>query len=137
MSPGDDRGRPYPERPASIATDKDSIPTQLRRRRAASRRMEPLDDGTGRSDPLDPLPAPKAKPPRFVTVIVDDQRRVFLLRGSRGFVDVLRAEGMKPTWSAAARGWWMHTRRLPDALAILEWASYAVRIKNSPGGEAA
>jgi hypothetical protein len=82
------RGRARPEPAADTkpngpsVTDTDDIPTQLRRRRAASRRLPPLHDG--RRDPLDP-PPDAGKP--AVIVITEDKFSVYF----HGAETVLRA----------------------------------------------
>ena len=55
-----DRSRPREAAPAETLTGSsieaaEDVATQLRRRRAASYRLPPLNDGTGRRDPLDPV----------------------------------------------------------------------------------
>jgi len=56
--PDDDRGRPAARAahmsPSTKIAAPDTIPEQLRRRRAASYRLPALEDGTGRRDSLDP-----------------------------------------------------------------------------------
>lgn len=75
--PGEERagpptGRPHHTTNGPSATDAGDIPRQLRRRRAASRRLPPLADG--RRDPLDPRPD-DSKP--AVIVITEDKFSVY------------------------------------------------------------
>jgi hypothetical protein len=76
----DDEGagdhRPQPTNPD------DTIPKQLRRRRAASRRLPPLHDG--RRDPLDP-PPDNSKP---ATIVITEDRHSVHFHGAER---VLRA----------------------------------------------
>jgi hypothetical protein len=60
----------------SRVTDADDIPRQLRRRRAASRRLPPLPDG--RRDPIDPVPD-NSKP---ATIVVTEDRHSVHFHGS-------------------------------------------------------
>jgi hypothetical protein len=51
--------------PTADTTTTVSVADDLRRRRAASWRCEPLEDGTGRRDPLDPVRICTSRPSTF------------------------------------------------------------------------
>lgn len=72
--PGEERAgpAPAPSRPDNLTNTGHDIPAQLRRRRAASRRLSPLADG--RRDPLDP-PPDSSKP--AIIVVTEDRFSVY------------------------------------------------------------
>ena len=91
--------------------------TQLRRRREAAQRTPPLDDGTGRRDPLDPAPQDRAR--RVVSITVREDGAVALIRGwpARELLAVLAVDWQ---WSESARGYVVAARHVPDVLAVAE-----------------
>lgn len=99
-------------------------PTQLRRRRDASNRCEPLK--TGYRDPLDaPAAVTAGRPYKPAAIVVDD--RVILVRG---YVrDTLRSAGLRPIWSGSGRGWLLDVHKMPDATALLEDAGFHVTVR--------
>lgn len=122
MLPSNDRGRPVREAASDVSVDTTIIPEQLRRRREAALRCQPLHDGI--RDPLDRLPR-QQKRAKVAWVTVDPNRPTILVRGY--VADELRRAGLKPLWSASRRGFLLDASRLPDATAALEHAGYTVR----------
>ena len=121
-----DKSRPKaaPETPAKKSET--TIPQQLRRRRDAAHRSEPLPDG--HRDPLD-AKASRGRTFKGAWITTEDDRAVFVVKG-RGCADVLRRDGLKPMWSVSRRGFVLDLHRLPDAVASLEWAGYVVRVRS-------
>jgi hypothetical protein len=102
----------------------DDIPGQLRRRRGAAQRCEPLE--TGYRGPLDQLaPGSPSTTYRPVTVTVDG--RVILVRGR--VRDALRRAGLKPVWSAVTRAFVLDVDKMPDTLAALDHAAFHVTVR--------
>jgi hypothetical protein len=100
------------------------VATELRRRREAANRCQPLE--TGYRDPLDRLAAIAPRTTyRPVTVTVDG--RVILIRGR--VRDTLRSVGLKPLWSAVTRAFVLDVGKLPDALAALQHAGLSVDVR--------
>ena len=100
------------------------VAAEIRRRREAAQRCNPLANGYG--DPLDriALSAPSTTY-RPATVTLDG--RVILVRGR--VRDELRNAGLKPLWSAVTRAWVLDVRKMPDALAALDHAGIRVVVK--------
>lgn len=95
------------------------IPQQLRRRRDAALRCEPLE--SGHRDPLDALTAST----RHASITTDTSRSLALVKGY-DVAHVLRAGGLSPRYSAAGRGWLIALHDVPEADAQLTWAGYDV-----------
>ena len=95
------------------------VPAQIRQRRDAAHRCEPLDSGV-----RDPLDGQDTQASRFKPASITVDGGVFLVRG---YVrDTLRSAGLKPIWSGAGRGWVLDVHTMPDALASLEHAGFHV-----------
>lgn len=58
--------------------------------------------------------------------VIETRGRVILVRGWQ-VADLLRRAGMKPIYSASARGWVLDETRLPDVVALAEWQNIGVR----------
>lgn len=100
------------------------IAKQLRRRREAANRCEPLT--TGYRDPIDRITAGASERTyKPVTVTVDG--KVIIVRG---YVrDILRSAGLKPLWSSVTKGFVLDVGKMPDALAALEYAGLRVTVR--------
>ncbi len=119
-----DRSRPVKAAPEVIAATtssvghRDDIPAQLRRRRAASRRLPELPDG--RRDTLD-----KPRPRRPVTVRVLGANTTEIGDGA-GVLAVLRRVGCRRMRARDGRGWWIPGRDTEAVLEALEGAGYRI-----------
>ncbi len=100
----------------STATTDETAGEQLRRRRQASLRCEPLADGTGRRDPWS---RPRATPAR--TLHVEVGRRTAWLFGDKTFA-LLDAVGLeRRQWDASRRVWMIPMQYADDVMAYAEW----------------
>jgi hypothetical protein len=92
---------------------------QLRQRRAASNRMEPLPDG--RRDPLDPKTGRRL----VLSITTDTQTDTGLLRGTGAqyLADWLQ---LTPRWSSSGRGLVVPLDAVPDLVAVAGWLRYVV-----------
>ena len=106
------------------AGDSDTIGVQLRRRREASWRLPPLEDGTGRRDPLDPKPGRRA-PVQILSITTDSVAGVALLRG-RNCRKLIQDLALTATWSESGRGWVVDAVHVPDLIALGEIRHFVV-----------
>lgn len=106
------------------------IPRQLRRRRAAADRCEPLEDG--RRDPLDPRPRTNAKR-RVVSIMMNTARNVALVKGW-GTRQLIIDSGHTPIWSAVGRGWCIDAKHVPDVEAMAQLERRFVNVREIGGG---
>jgi hypothetical protein len=97
------------------------VADQLRRRREASYRMQPLPDG--RRDPLDPKP--RRRPLRVLSVTEDSTTGLALLRGV-GSRQLAVDLGLIPQWSEFGRGWVVDAAGVRDLIAFGEHLHYVV-----------
>jgi hypothetical protein len=114
----------------------EDVSSQIRRRRAAAHRCEPLD--AGYRDPLDaptdldstgtnvPLPARRRSSYKAAGIVVDG--RIILVRAF-GARDALESGGLKPIFSGRRRSWVLDATKLADTVAILENAGYRVSVR--------
>ena len=100
------------------------VPQQLRQRREASQRCEPLNNG--HRDPFDALAQSGRRRAAWITT---EPERVLVLVKGRGCAEPLRRAGLNLRWSGVARGYLLDAWRLPDAVAALEWAGYRVHVR--------
>ena len=105
----------------SVPPSTDNLGDQLRRRREASYRMQPMADG--RRDPLDPKPGRRRL--RVLSITIDPSTGLALLRGagSRELADEL---AITPQWSSSGRGWVVDAVHAPDLIALAEWRHFVV-----------
>jgi hypothetical protein len=94
-----------------------TIPAQLRRRRDAAHRCEPLE--SGHRDPLDLTTT------RHASITTDTARSLALVKGY-DVAHVLRSARLRCRYSAAGRGWLIALHDVPEADAQLTWAGYDV-----------
>jgi hypothetical protein len=99
--------------------DAPGVAAELRRRRAASYRMQPMPDG--RRDPLDPESGRRL----IVSITIDTPAGIALLKGSgaRYLADWLQLD---PRRSKSGGGWVVDADREPDLIALAEWLRYVV-----------
>jgi hypothetical protein len=93
----------------------------IKRRRAASDRLQPLPDG--RRDPLDPKP--RRQPLRVLSITTDPATGLALLRG-HGSRDLAVELALIPRWSQSGRGWVVDAVHVPDLIALGEHQHYVV-----------
>jgi hypothetical protein len=105
-----------------MASSTPNIAAELRRRREASYRMQPLEDG--RQDPLDP-PPPRRHPLRVLSVTTDASTGLALLRGV-GAKQLAVDLGATPEWSSSGHGWVVDAAHVPDLIALGEHLHYCV-----------
>jgi hypothetical protein len=98
------------------------VAAQVRRRRAAAQRLPAMNDGTGRSDPLDPCPTRSIRP---AGVTYDTGRDLVLVRGHKAG-SLLRSYGLKPLYSSAGRGHVVDGHHCSDVVAFLEHDGFFV-----------
>jgi hypothetical protein len=113
----------------------DSIPAQLRRRRAAADRLPPLENG--RRDPLDlasrsPYPSTLKRDYKAASVTLDEQRGIALVRGHKAG-DVIKFYAIPTGWSRSGRGWVVDGQYVDDLVAQLEVAGYHVTYREQGG----
>jgi hypothetical protein len=110
--------------PASVGDETPEVADpadQLRRRRAASYRMQPLADG--RRDPLDPKPGRRLL--RVLSVTTDTATGLALLRGA-GSRELAEELALTPQWSESGRGWLVDAAHVPDLIALGEYRHFVM-----------
>jgi hypothetical protein len=95
------------------------VPAQLRRRRAASRRLPVLEDG--RSDPIDP-----PRPRRYVTVRAIGSKSIEF--DGPGVVAAIGTIGCKSMRSRHGGGWLVPEAAGEDVMALLEYRGFALQV---------
>lgn len=96
------------------STDTETIPAQLRRRRGASYRCQPLEDGR-----RDPVAKKVTRSPR--TLRVEVGRHTAWLFGEKTF-DLLDAVGIEQRqWDHKQRVWMIPVQYADDVMAWAEW----------------
>lgn len=107
---------PTPTRPDNIS-NATTIPTQLRRRRAASRRLPPLHDG--RRDPLDPPPRRRA-----IHVRAIGKSTVEFSGCDQAVYAAIRAVGASFMRAVQGGAWLVPQSAADDVMALLEYRRY-------------
>lgn len=64
---------------------------------------------------------------RHVVIRVNADKRVILVKGWKAG-DLCREAGMKPMWSAIAKGHVLDDKHLADVVALCEWQGIGVRV---------
>jgi hypothetical protein len=105
----------------TVAPAGDGIPTQLRRRRAASRRLPPLHDG--RQDPIDP---PRRR--KTIQVRAIGGNTVEFVGCDRAVYSVIRALDVKFMRAAQGGAWLVPLSAADELMALLEYRRYKLDV---------
>lgn len=111
---------PTPTRPDNMS-DATTIPSQLRRRRAASRRLPVLHDG--RRDPLDP--PPRRRP---IQVRAIGKNTVEFVGCDNAVYDAIHTLGVQFMRARAGGAWLVPQSAADDVMALLESRRYELTV---------